>query len=146
LFLRNDKVKLNVKNTQSGQLNNARYDDVLEDMDSILPEEISDDENNEEEEGAEDDGDENINDYDNYGLGIGNDYVLDTQTNQTRDPESFEFIFEDLEFLAEVTKLMKKVRGLISTVKNSTNILRYIRERQKLLGLTFQLIQDFKIR
>ena len=55
--------------------------------------------------------------YCNYGLGIGNDFVLDTpdfvQTNQIRDPESFEFIFEDLEFQAEVTKLMKKVRGLI---------------------------------
>ena len=119
LVFRSEKVKLNVKNTQAGQLNNDRYDDVLinTDSDPKKPEEISDDENNGEEEGGEDAGGEDILDNDNYGLGIGNDFVLDTpdfvQTNQMRDPESFEFIFEDLEFQAEVTKLMKKVRGLI---------------------------------
>ncbi len=78
LVFRSEKVKLNVKNTQAGQLNNDRYDDVLENTDSVLPEEISDDENNGEEEGGEDAGDEDSLDNDNYGLGIGNDFVLDT--------------------------------------------------------------------
>ena len=56
---------------EAGKINNDRYDDVLENTDSVLPEEISDDENNGEEEGGEDAGGEDILDKDNYGLGIG---------------------------------------------------------------------------
>ena len=95
-----------------------RYDDILENLDenSQVPEDISDSESDEEDE-VVNGNDEEFNDNANYGLGIGDGLVLETEAEQSRDPESFEFVFQDLTFLAEVTKLMKKVRSHIDCQK-----------------------------
>jgi hypothetical protein len=108
-----------------------------------IPDDVSGSENESDEYDDEDDDD---SDKENHGLGIGNEFCIDSLDVSNRDHTQFEFVFEEPEFLGEVSKLMRKIRTLIKTVKNSTNILRFVRQKQKLLGLTFQLIQDFKIR
>jgi len=55
-------------------------------------------------------------------------------------------VSSESEILLLVGEVMLKIRSLVKTIKNSTNILRFVRMKQQLLGIDFSLIQDFKIR
>jgi hypothetical protein len=50
------------------------------------------------------------------------------------------------EHLMRINRLLRKARILVYMIKNSSNILRYIRAKRREANLTVEIIKDFKIR
>jgi hypothetical protein len=114
-----------------------------EDTEDELPDELS---SSEDESFTGEDGDGDESDEEDLGFGLGNNKDFDLINLDATEEAIFRKEMEEGTGLVYVAELMRKVRSLVRMVKNSTNILRFIRMKQKELCIDFQLIQDFKIR
>jgi hypothetical protein len=114
-----------------------------EDTDDELPDELS---SSEDESFSGEDAEEGESDEEDLGFGLGNNKDFDVLTHEATEDAIFRKDIDEGTALLYVAELMRKVRSLIKTVKNSTNILRFVRMKQKELCIGFQLIQDFIIR
>lgn len=114
-----------------------------EDTDDELSDELS---SSEDESFSGEDDEEDDSDEEDLGFGLGNNKDFDPLTLEATEEAIFRKEIDEGTGLVYVGELMRKVRSFVKTVKNSTNILRFARMKQKELCIGFQLIQDFKIR
>ncbi len=87
-----------------------------------------------------------MSDSENNGFGIGSNIDLPHVNFNAASATNLDNVLSESDILLLVGELMQKIRSLVKTVKNSTNLLRFVRMKQQQLGLDFNLIQDFKIR
>ena len=122
----------------------ARFDDSLEssDSDDELPDDVSSSEND----SSSEDEDAHESDSENNGFGIGTNLDMTNVNFDSSSAINLDKVSSESEILLLVGEVMLKIRSLVKTIKNSTNILRFVRMKQQLLGIAYSLIQDFKIR
>jgi hypothetical protein len=146
MLLRIKSININITNaSEASNKKSARFDDILEneDTEDELPDELS---SSEDESFSAEDVEDDESDEEDLGFGLGNNKDFDQLTMEGTEEAIFRKEMDEGTGLLYVAALMRKVRSLVKTVKNSTNILRFVRMKQKELCIDFQLIQDFKIR
>jgi hypothetical protein len=146
MLLRIKSININITNaSEASNKKSARFDDILEneDTEDELPDELS---SSEDESFSAEDVEDDESDEEDLGFGLGNNKDFYQLTMEATEEAIFRKEMDEGTGLLYVAALMRKVRSLVKTVKNSTNILRFVRMKQKELCIDFQLIQDSKIR